>query len=79
MGKVKMFAVAGLAAAVIGASGLAAAPSASAMPQCGLYLSRWQEYGATADSLFRAHKYESALFYAELRDIYFDLWDACTG
>ena len=71
MGKLKMFAVAVLAAAVIGVGGLVAAPSASAAPKtCEQALALARAYIAAGDVMFAlGHTSAAAGYYGRAQGV----------
>ena len=63
MARFKMFAVAALAALVLGVGGLAAAPSASAMMSCDRALALAQAYIVIGNMLYNDGNYAAASYY----------------
>ena len=79
MNRLKTLAVTALAAATVGVGALAAAPSATAMPNCSYYEDKALAYDDTATILFYLGNYTLGNWYRGKSAAYFEMWRNCVS
>ena len=79
MNKLKIFAITTLAAATVGVGSLVDSPSASARPNCSVFIDKALVYASLSQVAIAFHDYSRANRYSFVASLYIAMADGCLG